>query len=122
MTETPKLLPGREIKRRIAAVREQQNDLLKAIQAVDEKIRSLPPGEAKRRLRADQDELKRQSGLCPEPPRAPREDWPAEKWVGKSIELKEAARKWKLAGRLYKAKKFLTEARIAENKAAYRQR
>jgi hypothetical protein len=121
MAKKPHLRPGREIKEGFAAIGQMQQDVVVAIREVDAAIKSLPRGQDKRSLLAEQDELKRQSGLFPEhePRRSPREDWPSER-LAKAIELKDAARKWKVSGRLDKASKCLNDARAVEREAALR--
>jgi hypothetical protein len=124
MSKLPALLPGRDIKAMLAATRQTQEGIGDAIRKLDAAIDRLPPSQEKRSLRARQDELKQQAGLFPdhEPSRSPRESWPAEQLTAKAIELKDAARKWKVTGRLDKARECLKEARSLEEQAALRQR
>lgn len=120
MSKLPELLPGRKIKKMIAAVVAAQDEIVREIQRVDAAIDNLPPGKDKRRLRAEHDELKRQIGLLPEPAPSPRNNWSSQKFAAKAVELKDAARTWKAAGRLDKANICLREARAAESEAALR--
>lgn len=122
MAKTPSLLPGRDIKNMIAATIRMQADLVRSVLEIDEAIKRLPNGRDKRSIRADHDELKRQLGLLSEraPSRPPRNDWSSERLAAKAIELKDAARRWKAAGRLDKANKCLGEARVIEREAAHR--